>query len=67
MRELLYLIDVHRPAEHDEAVVAADVGPLIGLTRKIDVTDAEPRAAEHRVEHAQRFTGGVLEDEEFAH
>ena len=31
MREVLRLVDVHRPTQHDEAVVAADVGPLIGL------------------------------------
>ena len=67
MRVAIRLIDVHRAAQHDEAVVAADVGPLIRLARKVDVTNAEAGAPEHRVEHAQRFAGGVLKDEELAH
>lgn len=67
MRKLLRLVDVHRSAEHDETVVTADIGLLIGLPRKIDVANAKSGAAEHRVEYAQRFAGGMLKDEELAH
>src|SRR6185295_5996694 len=67
MGEAIRLVDVHGAAEHDEAVVTADVGPLIRLAREVDVTNAEAGAPEHRVEDAQWFAGGVLKDEQLAH
>ena len=67
MRKVIRLVHVHRAAEHDEAVVAADVRLLLRLAREIDVADAEAVPAQHGVEQSEGFAGGVLEDEELAH
>src|SRR4051794_25278650 len=67
MREALRLVHIHRPAEHHQALVAADVGPQLGLARKIHVTYAEAALTEQRIEQAQRFTGRMLENQELAH
>jgi len=67
VREALGFIDVHGPAEHDEAVVSAHVRPLIRLARKVDVTNAESGPSEHGIEDAEGFAGRMLEDQELAH
>ncbi len=67
MREAIRLVHVHRAAEHDQAVVAADIGLQLGLAGEIDVANAKAVTAQQRVEQPQRFAGGVLEDEQLAH
>ena len=67
VRELLHLVDVHRTAEHDEAVVPANVRLGLRFAAEIHVADAESRRTQQRIEVAERFGGDVLEDEQFRH
>ena len=39
----------------------------VRVTREVDVADPVARGAQHRVEHAQRLGGDVLEDEDSGH
>jgi hypothetical protein len=64
---VLVVADVHRPAEHDQAVVAARVGLGPRVATEIHVADAATAVAEQAIEVAERLGGDVLEDEQFAH
>ncbi len=62
-----YLVAVHGPAEHDQAVVAVKVRYCIGVAPEIDVADAETRVAQQWIERAENLVWDVLEDEQTAH
>src|SRR5690606_33560215 len=61
------LVDVHRSAEHDQAVVAANVRYGVRLAREVDVAHAKARPAQERIERPERLAGGLRNDEQVAH
>ncbi len=67
VRELPRLVDIHWSAEHDEAVIPANVRLRVGLAAEIHVADAESGRTQQRIEVTERFGGDVLEDEQFRH
>src|SRR5690606_13426159 len=67
VRIAVRLVDVHRPAEDDEAVVAGEPRPRVRVAAEVHVADAEPEAPEQRVQRAEDLVGDVLEDEQPAH
>src|SRR4030095_16065421 len=61
------LVDVHRPAEHDETAVACEARARVGIAAEVHVADAEAVAAKERIEGAEDLVRHVLEDEQTAH
>jgi methyl coenzyme M reductase subunit C len=67
VRVMVYLVAVHRAAEHDQAVIAAEVGYGIRLAAEVLVADAKAGIAQQGVERAEYFVRNVLEDKQAMH
>ena len=61
VRVMVYLVAVHRAAEHDQAMIAAEVGYGIRLAAEVLVTNAKAGIAQQGVERAEYFVRDVLE------
>ena len=61
------LVDVHRPAQNDDAVVTPRVRLGVRFAAEVHVADAEAAIAQQRVEMTQRLGSDVLQDEDLAH
>jgi hypothetical protein len=59
----MLILDVHRPAEHDEPTVAVEARLRIGLTMKVMEPNAVAARPNQRIENAERLGGNVLKDE----
>jgi hypothetical protein len=64
VRPPVLILDVHRPAEHDEPAIAVDVGLRVGIALEIVEAHAVAASANQRIERAERLDGDVLEDQE---
>ena len=62
-----HIVDAHRTAEHDEAVVTPNVERDALETGKIDVANPEAGIPELSIQRSQHLVGDVLKDEELAH
>ncbi len=67
MRPRMLVLDVHRPAQHDQAAIAVHAGLRLGLALEVDEADAVAALADQRIERAERFGGDMLEDEKAGH
>ena len=56
----LGLVDVHRSAEHDDAVVTPRVRFGLRLAAEVDVADTEAAVAQQRIEVSEGLGGDVL-------
>ena len=56
------LIDVHRPAEHNESAIAAHIDLRERVAREVHVANSKTRTTQEWVEHSQWFAGRMLQD-----
>lgn len=61
------LVNVHRSAEYDEAIVLAYVGLGARFATEVDVANSNPCATQQRIEVTEWLRRDVLENEDPAH
>jgi hypothetical protein len=64
---VVHLVAVHRAAEYDQAVVAAEIRYRIGLSAEVLVADAKAGIPQQRVEGAEYFVRDVLKNKQAMH
>lgn len=67
MRVVVHLVAVHRTAEHDQPMVAAEIRNRIRLSAEVLVADAKAGIPQQRVEGAEYFVRDVLENKQAMH
>jgi len=67
MRMPVLILDVHRAAKHDQAVVAVHIWHGVRLALEVVEADAMTAIADSRMQRAQRLGCDVLEDHETGH
>src|SRR5262245_12264410 len=67
VRPAVLILDVHGPAENDEAAVAIDVRLGVGVALEVVETNPMPACTNQRIERSERLDGDVLKDEQPRH
>ena len=64
--ELVGLVDVHRSAEHDEAVISANVGLCFRVAIEVHIFDSASRIPQQWIQMAEGLRRNVLKYQDLA-